>query len=86
MKIHMPVKQANTLLEAVRAIPITKPRGPRKPLDAEVAVAWLQGQVTVTQVARAMGSGMGSQVYGWMLNSLREAHRLGIVRVVIPRQ
>ena len=75
-----------TLLEKAKKF---SPRLQKKITDEEIAlaIAWMQGDVNLGQVAKAMGkqgkSGSGNSLYRIAV-ALREAHDRGFIRVKRP--
>lgn len=48
---------------------------------AHLSVAWAKGEVTYTQVQDALQRGKGASVYGVLACGLRDAVKLGLLKV-----
>ena len=47
--------------------------------EIQVALAWLEGQLTYVQISRTLKGRSASAVYGWLAVRLREARKRGMI-------
>ena len=71
-----------SLLERARAVPVRIGRS-AGPTDEriELALAWLRGDITITQAAVALESAVNGATYAKLTTALREAHRRGLLSI-----
>ena len=72
-------KPESLLAKALEHKPGRKNRLDYTEQHAELAVAWLTNEISVSQVAMALGKNVSGTVYVWLCQSLRVAYRLGML-------
>ena len=74
---------AKSLLEKAKSVPTkNRVRSALSDEEIELAIAWLNDEVTLTQAATAMGYKSGGAWVARVALLLREAFRTGIIKVV----
>lgn len=71
-----------SLLDEVKAVAVTRARNPKTTEeDIEVAIAWIQGGVRLSQITKAKKIKSMSDVYVYLAIALREAFNAGKLEV-----
>ncbi len=69
-----------SLLDEAKAAPLQHRhrRGEYTQDEMELAVAWARGEISVKQVAHALGKPMDTGTYAFLAHAIRAAHRMGV--------
>ena len=69
------------LLERALSTPLQPPHrgGLYSPDELELAVAWMQDRVRVSQIAKVLGQPLNTTTYAFLARALRAASRSGLI-------
>jgi hypothetical protein len=73
-----------TLLEKAKSIPVSRTQQSISDDEIDLAIAWVKGEITFSQIAKALDYAGGNQPYAFVANSIRHAYAKGLIKISIP--